>query len=505
MAAILPLVKKYDAAIIALPNDHDEIPMEADKRVDLTAQDHPRRHRGVRHRAGRHRHRPAGHADRRRHRDHPGDLRGDAPHPRRVRGQHDLRRVQRLVRHARSPHPQRHLAADGHDLRPDQRDHGHPHAPRSSRRSRPPTCSSATTTGAWPGSRRTAPSRRRRRPLTRPELPDTPDRDPSGPGLLARRRGPRGPHREAGRRPAAHDGTGRVDLVLHGALARRGRRRAAADRSAAYASRPGVTVFDAASWNGIAIDSTCGGHGTCHKCKVQVTGGEPSRSRATTRARSPRPSSPRAGGSAAWSTRPATSASRCHRSPPGPKAATVGIGRQVILRPALQKRYVELDEPTLSDQRTDLVRLTDAIDDLELTADLHVLRRLVDGAAPVRLQGHRRRSSTRTSIDVEPGDTTARALRHRLRPRHHDGGRHPPRRRHRHPDGRRLDAQRAAAVRRRRDHPDQRHDDGPRRARPAPARRRAATLADARRRRSAARPASTRPTSTRSPSPATPR
>jgi 5-methyltetrahydrofolate--homocysteine methyltransferase len=36
MAAILPLVKKYDAAIIALPNDHDEIPMEADKRVALT-------------------------------------------------------------------------------------------------------------------------------------------------------------------------------------------------------------------------------------------------------------------------------------------------------------------------------------------------------------------------------------------------------------------------------------------------------------------------------------
>jgi len=25
---------------------------------------------------------------------------------------------------------------------------------------------------------------------------------------------------------------------------------------------PGVTLFDAASWHGIAIDSTCGGHGT---------------------------------------------------------------------------------------------------------------------------------------------------------------------------------------------------------------------------------------------------
>ncbi len=36
MAAILPLVKKYDAAIIALPNDHDEIPMEAEKRIRLT-------------------------------------------------------------------------------------------------------------------------------------------------------------------------------------------------------------------------------------------------------------------------------------------------------------------------------------------------------------------------------------------------------------------------------------------------------------------------------------
>ncbi len=36
MAAILPLVKEYDAAVIALPNDEDEIPMDADKRLDLT-------------------------------------------------------------------------------------------------------------------------------------------------------------------------------------------------------------------------------------------------------------------------------------------------------------------------------------------------------------------------------------------------------------------------------------------------------------------------------------
>lgn len=35
MAAILPLVRKYDAAVIALPNDHDEIPMEPEKRLEL--------------------------------------------------------------------------------------------------------------------------------------------------------------------------------------------------------------------------------------------------------------------------------------------------------------------------------------------------------------------------------------------------------------------------------------------------------------------------------------
>lgn len=37
LEAVLPLVKKHNAAIIALPNDADEIPMEADKRLELTA------------------------------------------------------------------------------------------------------------------------------------------------------------------------------------------------------------------------------------------------------------------------------------------------------------------------------------------------------------------------------------------------------------------------------------------------------------------------------------
>ncbi|TMD22309.1 MAG: 2Fe-2S iron-sulfur cluster binding domain-containing protein [Chloroflexi bacterium] len=36
---------------------------------------------------------------------------------------------------------------------------------------------------------------------------------------------------------------------------------------------PGTTLFSAAHWIGLPIDSTCGGRGTCGKCKVQVLEG----------------------------------------------------------------------------------------------------------------------------------------------------------------------------------------------------------------------------------------
>ena len=59
-----------------------------------------------------------------------------------------------------------------------------------------------------------------------------------------------------------------------------------------------------------------------------------------------------------------------------PKAATVGVGRQVILRPAVQKRYLELEEPTLHDQRTDIVRVLDAVEDIEASFTLAAIRDL---------------------------------------------------------------------------------------------------------------------------------
>jgi uncharacterized 2Fe-2S/4Fe-4S cluster protein (DUF4445 family) len=204
--------------------------------------------------------------------------------------------------------------------------------------------------------------------------------------------------------PTAHDGTGRVDLTftVH-TVAEDGADVPPTQRGVRVP--PGVTVFDAASWNGIAIDSTCGGHGTCHKCRVRVEGGDVPVTRHDVRTFTA------AQVADGWRLGCLVHATRdlAVEVPPlttRPKAATVGIGRQVILRPAVQKRYVELSEATLSDQRTDLVRLTDAIDDLELTADLHVLRRLstVLRAADFKVTAV---VIDEDLVDVEPGDTTA--------------------------------------------------------------------------------------------------
>jgi uncharacterized 2Fe-2S/4Fe-4S cluster protein (DUF4445 family) len=200
-----------------------------------------------------------------------------------------------------------------------------------------------------------------------------------------------------------HDGTGRVDLAF-----------TIVDKEAPATHRkirvpPGVTVFDSASWNGIAIDSTCGGHGTCHKCKVQLTPATP-----VTRHDEKTFSRDQLDGG--WRLACLAQATRDHEVvvPPlttRPKAATVGVGRQVILRPAVQKRYVELAEPSLEDQVTDLDRVLDAIDDLEPRPDLYALRRLptVLRAADFKVTAV---IVDEELIDFEAGDTTA--VRHAI-------------------------------------------------------------------------------------------
>ena len=88
-----------------------------------------------------------------------------------------------------------------------------------------------------------------------------------------------------------------------------------------------------------------------------------------------------------------------------PKAALVGVGRHVILRPAVQKRYLELEEPrSRSAVRSE--RVLAAMDDVEPRVPL-------DSAESGR---NLRRSHWKVTavladdvlIDVEPGDTTDR-------------------------------------------------------------------------------------------------
>jgi uncharacterized 2Fe-2S/4Fe-4S cluster protein (DUF4445 family) len=176
----------------------------------------------------------------------------------------------------------------------------------------------------------------------------------------------------------------------------------------------GVTVFDAASWNGIAIDSTCGGHGTCKKCRIRFRSDAPPPSSLDIRAYSA--DEIRDGWRLACRT-PAPDDAEIEVPPlvTRPKAAMVGVGRQVILRPAVRKRYLELGEPTLADQRTDLERVLAELSDLDPAADLPVLRELgrtlrasdfkvtavVADTLPARQPA---------LIAVEPGDTSQRSF-----------------------------------------------------------------------------------------------
>ncbi len=140
---------------------------------------------------------------------------------------------------------------------------------------------------------------------------------------------------------------------------------------------PGTTLFSAAHWIGLPIDSTCGGRGTCGKCKVQVL--EPG-TEVTVADRRQLASAEIEDG---WRL---SCQARVHQDTTCvvpqllrvPKAATMGVGRLVLLDPSLRKVYVESPEPQLEDQRSDVERLRDALtaEGFDLTVDLPALRNL---------------------------------------------------------------------------------------------------------------------------------
>ena len=168
----------------------------------------------------------------------------------------------------------------------------------------------------------------------------------------------------------------------------------------------GTTLFSAAHWIGLPIDSTCGGRGTCGKCKVRVLG-DPAEV-TTADQRQLRKDEIAEG----WRL---SCQAHIHEDVTVevpqllrvPKAATMGLGRLVILDPNVRKVHLELAAPSLHDQRPDVVRLRDAlkVEGLDMVADVAVLGglpsvlRSADFKVTAVLAGDQ-------LVTVEAGDTT---------------------------------------------------------------------------------------------------
>jgi len=171
---------------------------------------------------------------------------------------------------------------------------------------------------------------------------------------------------------------------------------------------PGTTLFNAAHWAGIPIESTCGGRGTCGKCKVKVVQGHAERTLADYRHVSE-------GLDEGWRL-----SCQCEvaedmvvdvpRAMSTPKAATMGVGRFVLLEPNAVKYLLTLSPPTLDDGRSRLRLVTDALVDegLEVTHAPSVLAKLA-----LAIDDEDASTITATVVgdrlvDVEIGDTTGR-------------------------------------------------------------------------------------------------
>ena len=169
---------------------------------------------------------------------------------------------------------------------------------------------------------------------------------------------------------------------------------------------PGTTVFSAAHWIGLPIDSTCGGRGTCGKCKVRVVEGL--REAETADHRQLRPIEIEAGWRLSCQARIYEDMTcEVPQLLRVPKAATMGLGRLVILDPNVRKVYLELAEPTLEDQRSDVLRLREALtaEGHDMAAGVPVLRTLPSVLRDASFQITAVLSGEQL-VAVEAGDTT---------------------------------------------------------------------------------------------------
>ena len=169
----------------------------------------------------------------------------------------------------------------------------------------------------------------------------------------------------------------------------------------------GTTLFNAAHWAGLPIDSTCGGRGTCGKCGVKILSGHAERTSADHRHLGDKLEE----GWRLSCQALVTEDTECEvpRLMRTPKAATMGVNRFVLLEPNVKKLFLSLAPPSMEDPRSHLRRLRYALADegLEVTHEPGLLARLA------RALNDEATELTATVVgdhlvDVEPGDTRAR-------------------------------------------------------------------------------------------------
>ncbi|TMF46612.1 MAG: DUF4445 domain-containing protein [Chloroflexi bacterium] len=169
---------------------------------------------------------------------------------------------------------------------------------------------------------------------------------------------------------------------------------------------PGTTLFSAAHWIGLPIDSTCGGRGTCGKCKVRVVEGASEVTSADHRLlrKDEVDNGWRLSCQARIYEDMACEVPQLLRVP---KAATMGLSRLVIIDPNVRKVYLELAEPDLHDQRSDVARLRDALtaEGHDMVAGVPVLRTV---PKTLRDAGFKITAvlAGEHLVAIEPGDTT---------------------------------------------------------------------------------------------------
>ena len=171
----------------------------------------------------------------------------------------------------------------------------------------------------------------------------------------------------------------------------------------------GMTLFNAANWIGLPIDSTCGAKGTCGKCKVRILHGYNGATRADRKVFT------EAELADGWrlscrSEAHADVVCEVPRLMGNPRAALMGLDRHVILNANVHKIPLTLTPPSLEDQRSDFSRIRDALalEGYEAEASLTVLR---------QLPGVLRKNQWKVTavvvgqevVCVEAGDTSGRA------------------------------------------------------------------------------------------------